>query len=104
MRVEEASNPGAPSEFDLTVVDSFDDEPIARRIGHEAGAVFGGVARATNESEGVRTRRRLVIVGGQTQVDEPTGVTVRDEESQVDAHDSLSDTDSVVSSATCGTT
>ena len=33
-------------------------------------------------------------MGGQTQVDEPCGVTVR-EESQVDAHDSCSDTESI---------
>ena len=78
VRVGEASNPGPPSEFDLTVVDSSDDEPTARRMDHEAGAGVG----TTNESEGVRTRRRLVIVGGQTQVDEPCGVTVRDEVSQ----------------------
>ena len=38
MSVGEASNPGPPSEFDLTVVDSSDDEPTARRMGHEASA------------------------------------------------------------------
>ena len=49
VKVGEASNPGPPSEFDLTVVDSSDDEPSARRFG-EVGAQFGRGARATNRA------------------------------------------------------